>query len=115
MPIFVLTAGDRRASTRVGQVVEVRLVGDRPSTAWELAPLEDSPLAPLADEPQPKFTPARNATDPYVGTYVFTFRGERAGEAVLRFDYVYPAAGLGERRRTEFVRTAEFTVDVRGN
>jgi hypothetical protein len=92
MPTVKLVESDAAAiaAARVGQDVEIRLVSDRPATAWEIGPTTGDALERVASQPFPEFVPASNQSDLWIGTYVFHFYWARAGETVLPFDYLYP-------------------------
>lgn len=110
---IVLTEQDASTTAvfQVGRTVEVRLSADRPSSGWEMGPITGNALEPIVEGPVGKADATRQ-TGQYVREYRFRFRCARAGEATVRFDYLYPV-GPEERRATQLLRSATFVVLVK--
>jgi predicted secreted protein len=104
---------------KVGQQIIVQLKGDKPKTGWEASAVEGSVRREGAQPGEqggsasPQFTPEPNAAAPEIGTYSFVYRAVAAGQAEMRFVYVYPGGPIPvPRSATKLVKQVRFTVEV---
>lgn len=104
----------------VGQAIEVRLRGDEAGTGWEASSPEGGAVQREGAQPgevnasaSPAFLPKPGAADKAVGTYLFRYKAVKAGEARLRFVYVFPGGPLPTlRRATRLVSELCVTINV---
>lgn len=119
---LVITEADHEQTRKikVGSVIEVRLVGAEERTGWEASPVTGASVERAGAQPgeknvaqSPEFTPAKDARDKSVGTYVFRYRAVAAGKSALRFVYVYPGGPFPMRRdATKLVKELKVSVEV---
>lgn len=98
---------------KVGQPIEVRLVGDQAGAGWEADAPKGGAVQEDATLPQRLFTPKPGAEHPAIGTYTFRYRAVKRGEATLRIFYVTPGGPGAPRRRRATALNREFIVTVR--
>lgn len=113
-------ANGRTVEATVGQLIEVRLEGDRPRTGWEASAPEGEAVQTLGARPgergrppQAVFTPKPGAQDEAIGTYAFHYRAVKPGQSRLRVVYVFPGGPEPTiRSATELVKEFVVTVNV---
>jgi len=102
----------KTVKVKVGQTVNVRLVSNKKLQGWESgsAPAK-STLTANGD--RPRFSPAPNAADESVGTYLFSYTATGEGSVNLDFKLLSPSGPTVTRRTaTELVREFSITVEV---
>ena len=119
---LIITEADSGRTIRVapGRTIEIRLNGDEAATGWEASAVSGKAIEREGAQPgevnasaTPRFTPARDARDKALGSYVFRYRAVAEGKAGLRFVYVFPGGPeVFRRTATKLVRRMEVTVEV---
>lgn len=118
---LVITEAHHNQTVRVpiGKVIHVHLMGELPKTGWEArsvsGPVErfGAQKGELNVSQTPEFTPAKNARDQAIGTYLFRYVAKTKGMSKLQFVYVYPGGPTPTRRSaTKLVREFKVNVEV---
>jgi predicted secreted protein len=108
-PTRVVTSADsgRIVVVPVGTMVSVRLQGNLANTGWETTAVNGGVLEYVTE----KFDPAKDASDPAIGTYTFDYKAAKTGQVTLQFSYIAPG-GPAVKQRLRSALVASLTVTV---
>ncbi|HSI32507.1 MAG TPA: protease inhibitor I42 family protein [Tepidisphaeraceae bacterium] len=118
---LVITEADagKTLDAKVGQVIDVVLVGDQPRTGWEAGALQ-GPVQRVGHQKgdrgavaSPDFAPKEGAADKAVGTYTFHYAAVAPGKVEMRFTYIFPGGPVPTARdASKRVKELRVTVNV---
>lgn len=113
--IIGLDANGKTVEVHVGQRLELRLEGDKPTTGWEIGSGDvkviqgQKVLKGLGET----FEPRKEAKDRAIGTYIFRYEAVAEGEVHLVARYVFPGGpDVKARKATKLVKEMKVTIKV---
>lgn len=110
--IIDLKEDGKTVTARVGQIIEIRLVGDEAQTGWEGGAVKNDPA--VLEFLKFDYLQKAKAPDDSIGTYTFRYKAVAEGEQEISLSFVSPSNPLKRMPRdaTRLVKRFKVTVKV---